>query len=61
MTQKSVQAYKVGAVITAFFPVLLKDLGTDRLLPLLAVVSLVGALITWLFRIETAGMEIDRT
>lgn len=52
---------KVGAVITAFlFPTLLNDLGTDRLLPLLAITSLVGAVITWRFRIETAGVNIDR-
>lgn len=52
---------KVGAVLTAFlFPELLKTLGTERLLPILAITSLVGALITWLYRIETAGLDIDQ-
>ncbi len=47
---------KVGAVLTAFlFPILLADWGTERLLPLLAITSLVGAAITWAYRIETTG------
>ena len=51
---------KVGAVITAFFfPSLLHQLGSDRLLPLLALTSLLGALITWLYRIETRGMDLE--
>jgi MFS transporter, putative metabolite transport protein len=51
---------KVGAVITAFvFPTLLRQLGSERLLPLLALTSLLGALITWLFRIETRGMNLE--
>ena len=53
---------KVGAVITAFlFPGLLRQLGSDRLLPLLAFTSLLGALITWRFRIETRGLNLDQT
>ncbi|MCX5947738.1 MAG: MFS transporter [Cyanobacteria bacterium] len=52
---------KVGAVITAFFfPSLLRSLGSDRLLPLLALTSLVGALITWFYRIETRGMDMEK-
>jgi MFS transporter, putative metabolite transport protein len=51
---------KIGAVTTAFlFPVLLADLGTQRLLYILVVASLVGALVTWLFRIETTGVDLD--
>lgn len=55
---------KIGAVMTAFlFPVLLADLGTQTLLMILVGTSIAGALVTWLFRIETAGVnleEIDR-
>jgi MFS family permease len=51
---------KVGAVLTAFlFPALLQSLGTDRLLPLLALSSLLGALITWWYRVETKGMDLE--
>ncbi|WP_254933032.1 MFS transporter [Cyanobium sp. WAJ14-Wanaka] len=51
---------KVGAVLTAFlFPTLLANWGTERLLPLLAVTSLVGALITWIYRIETTGVDLE--
>jgi len=51
---------KVGAVLTAFFfPTLLADWGTERLLPLLAVTSLVGAVITWIYRIETTGVDME--
>ena len=51
---------KVGAVLTAFFfPSLLHQLGSDRLLPLLALTSLLGALITWRFRIETRGLNLE--
>ena len=54
-------AGKVGAVITAFlFPVLLTHWGTQRLLPLLAITSLVGAAITWFYRIETKGLDLER-
>ena len=50
---------KVGAVLTAFtFPTLLATWGTERLLPLLAITSLVGAVITWLYRIETTGVDM---
>lgn len=51
---------KVGAVITAFFfPALLSGFGADRLLPLLAVTSLIGAWITWLYRVETKGVNLE--
>ena len=51
---------KVGAVLTAFFfPALLNGFGADRLLPLLALTSLIGALITWLYRVETKGVNLE--
>ena len=52
-------AGKVGAVLTAFlFPVLLAQWGTQRLLPLLVLSSLVGAAVTWIYRIETKGLDL---
>ncbi len=51
---------KMGAVLTAFiFPVVLADTGTDVLLTALVFTSLLGALITWWFRIETAGVNLE--
>lgn len=51
---------KVGAVITAFFfPALLSGFGADRLLPLLALISLIGAWITWIYRVETKGVNLE--
>jgi nitrate/nitrite transporter NarK len=51
---------KIGAVMTAFlFPILLADLGTAILLYLLVAASLLGASVTWLFRIETAGVNLE--
>jgi MFS family permease len=51
---------KIGACLTAFlFPILLADLGASRLLYILAGTSLLGALVTWLFRIETAGVSLE--
>lgn len=38
---------KIGAVLTEFF------------FPLLALTCLVGALITWTYRIETTGMHME--
>jgi len=38
----------------------LRSMGSDRLLPLLALTSLLGALITWLYRIETRGMDMEK-
>lgn len=51
---------KIGACMTAFlFPILLADLGTATLLYILVGTSLLGALTTWLFRIETAGVNLE--
>ena len=51
---------KIGAVTTAFlFPILLADVGTQALLYVLVATSLAGALVTWVFRIETAGVNLD--
>jgi MFS transporter, putative metabolite transport protein len=45
---------KIGAVATAFlFPILLVTIGTRLLLYSLIVASLLGAVVTWMFRIET--------
>ncbi|WP_415717202.1 MFS transporter [Maridesulfovibrio sp.] len=50
---------KIGAVATAFlFPVLLKDFGTGPILIFLVGCSVLGAIITWLFRIETSGVNL---
>jgi hypothetical protein len=38
---------------------LLNQFGSDRLLALLALTSLLGALITWRFRIETRGLNLE--
>jgi len=51
---------KIGAVATAFlFPILLTGIGTGPLLYILVVTSLLGAVVTWLFRIETNGVSLD--
>lgn len=51
---------KIGAVTTAFlFPILLADLGTRTLLLLLVIASLAGAVVTYLFRVETKGRSLD--
>lgn len=51
---------KVGAIITAFlFPILLKDIGTQTLLYILMGTSLLGALITRVFAIETTGVNLE--
>jgi MFS transporter, putative metabolite transport protein len=51
---------KIGAVLTSFlFPILLKDVGTAKLLYALTFTSLVGALITWRFGIETKGINLE--
>ncbi|MTI45558.1 sugar transport protein [Roseibium hamelinense] len=50
---------KVGAVTTAFlFPVLLVLIGTDALLYGLMATSLIGAVVTWRFQIETTGKSL---
>ena len=52
---------KMGAVLTAFlFPLLLKDIGTQTLLLLLVGASLLGAWVTWRFRIETNGVSMEK-
>ena len=52
---------KVGAVLTAdLFPFLLKHLGTQNLLMMLAGASILGAGITWFFRIETNGVSLEK-
>ena len=52
---------KIGAATTAFlFPILLADIGTAAVLYILAGTSILGALITWLFRIETRGLNLER-
>jgi putative MFS transporter len=51
---------KIGAVTTAFlFPILLKDIGTQALLLILVCTSALGALLTWSFRIETTGVNLE--
>jgi putative MFS transporter len=51
---------KIGAVATAFlFPILLDAIGTQALLYGLIVVSILGAAVTWLYRIETTGVSLD--
>jgi MFS transporter, putative metabolite transport protein len=51
---------KIGAVLTAFmFPVLLDTIGTQFLLYGLIVTSVLGAAVTWFFRIETTGVNLD--
>ncbi len=51
---------KVGAVLTAFlFPILLTSIGTTALLYGLVFTSLLGAVVTWMFRIETTGVDLD--
>jgi MFS family permease len=52
---------KIGAVATAFlFPILLVAIGTRALLYGLIVTSILGAVVTWLYRIETTGVNLDR-
>lgn len=52
---------KIGAVSTAFlFPILLKDIGTATLLYILVATSLLGAWVTWKFRIETKGINLEK-
>jgi len=52
---------KVGAVATTYgFPLLLASIGTRSLLYGLVISSVLGAIVTWLFRIETTGVNLDR-
>jgi putative MFS transporter len=51
---------KIGAVMTAFlFPILLDSIGTQALLYGLIVTSILGAAVTWFFRIETTGVNLE--
>ncbi|MBO6783664.1 MAG: MFS transporter [Alphaproteobacteria bacterium] len=51
---------KLGAVATAFlFPVLLLDLGQSIVLGMLIGTSLLGAVVTWAYRIDTRGIDLD--
>ena len=51
---------KIGAVMTAFlFPLLLAQIGVQVLLTILVSTSLLGALITFWFRIETTGRSLE--
>ena len=51
---------KVGAVATAFlFPILLAGIGTTALLYILVATSMLGAVVTWMFRIETNGVNLE--
>jgi MFS family permease len=51
---------KIGAVATAFlFPILLDVIGTRALLYGLIVTSILGAIVTWMYRIETTGVNLD--
>jgi nitrate/nitrite transporter NarK len=52
---------KIGAITTAFlFPILLADIGTQALLMILVGTSLLGAVVTWAFRIETMGFNLEK-
>jgi hypothetical protein len=52
---------KVGAMLMAFFfPVLLADAGVNFLLSVLIASSLLGAWVTWQFRIETTGISLEK-
>jgi MFS transporter, putative metabolite transport protein len=51
---------KIGAVLTAFlFPILLDTIGTQALLYGLIATSILGAIVTWMYRIETTGINLD--
>jgi MFS transporter, putative metabolite transport protein len=51
---------KVGAVMTAFlFPILLKTIGTTTLLGILVGTSVLGAMVTLSFGIETKGLNLE--
>jgi putative MFS transporter len=53
---------KVGAVLAAFFfPLLLRSIGPEALLYGLVGTSLLGAVVTWVFRIETTGINLEKT
>ncbi len=48
-------------MLTAFlFPILLHTIGTAALLYALIAASLLGAVITWRFAIETKGVNLEK-
>ena len=48
--------------MTAFlFPILLKDIGIDLLLLILVGTSLLGAVVTWVYAIETKGVNLEKS
>lgn len=52
---------KAGSVLTVFlFPLMLRSMGTEALLYFLVGTSLLGALVTWFFRIETTGVNLEK-
>ncbi len=52
---------KIGATTTAFlFPILLADIGIAVLLSVLVGTSVLGAVVTWRFGIETKGLNLER-
>lgn len=51
---------KVGAVLTSFlFPILLVSWGQTWVLISLVVASLLGALVTWAYRVDTTGKSVE--
>ena len=49
-----------SAPLTAFlFPIVIADIGTQALLYALVVTSIAGAIVTYLFRIETTGVNLE--
>jgi hypothetical protein len=47
-------------VLTAFFfPILLHTIGTVMLLYVLVCTSILGAAVTWIFAIETRGLNLE--
>jgi MFS transporter, putative metabolite transport protein len=51
---------KIGAVAAGYlFPILLASIGTTSVLYILVATSLVGAVVTWMFKIETNGVNLD--
>jgi MFS transporter, putative metabolite transport protein len=52
---------KVGAVTSAFlFPIIIETIGAQALLYGLIVAPILGAAATWLLRIETTGVSLDK-
>jgi len=52
---------KIGAVSSAFFfPILRKEIGTEALLQCLVLTALLGALITYVFRVEPKGKSLEQ-